>query len=471
MPDISNEILARLREILGAEGATDDPAEIAPHLIELRGRWRGQTPLLLKPTNTDEVSRILALCHETRTPVVPQGGNTGLVGGQIPTRGELLLSLERMNKIGPVSAAEQSIEVGPGAILKAVQDAADAAGMYFPLSLAAGGSCTIGGNLATNAGGVNVLRYGMARELVLGLEVVLADGRILDLMRGLRKDNTGYDLKQIFIGAEGTLGIITRAKLRLHPKNTQHITVFIKLSSISEALPLLRAIQAATGGMVSAFELVPEEGFALVLEHIPGTSVPFADYSGWSVLFEVAHSAGPGIKDAVEGVLAEAMEGGAVTEAVVAKNERDRQAFWRLREAIPEAQRKAGPSISNDISVQPHDIPELITRSYRAIERAMPGARPFSFGHVGDGNIHLAVRAPLGQEDPFLGRRAKIEDAINEEVERLGGSISAEHGLGLAKNNVISRYKSAAEIAVMRSLKAALDPRNILNPGKLLPDG
>jgi FAD/FMN-containing dehydrogenase len=289
-------------------------------------------------------------------------------------------------------------------------------------------------------------------------------------MRGLRKDNTGYDLKHLFIGAEGTLGIITGTKLRLHPKNTQHITVFIKLLSVNEAAPLLRALEAVTGGMVSAFELVPGEGLDLVVEHIPGTSAPFDDYSGWSVLLEVSHSAGPGIDEAVERVLAEAIERGSVTDAVVAKNERDRQTFWRLREAIPEAQRKAGPSISNDISVQPHDIPELIARAYRAIEEAVPGARPFSFGHVGDGNIHLAVRAPLGQEESFLSWRTRIEEAINEEVERLGGSISAEHGLGLAKNNVITRYKSETEIAVMRSLKAALDPRNILNPGKLLPD-
>ena len=469
MAPVPEDVIVELKELLGPAGATDDPGEIAPHLVELRQRWRGSTPLLLKPKSTEEVSRILELCYARGVPVVPQGGNTGLVGGQIPASGELLLSLERMRAISEVLPEQGSVVAEAGAVLKDVQNAADAEGMYFPLSLAAEGSCTIGGNLATNAGGINVLRYGMARDLVLGLEVVLADGRVLDLMRGLRKDNTGYDLKQLFIGAEGTLGIITRAKLKIYPKNDRYLTAFVKFPTIEHGLELLVALQRASGGLVTAYELISGDSIALVLKHVPGATAPFGDYSGWSVLFDIAYPAAWDLTPAVEGVLASAFESGGVADAVIAKGERERQAFWRLREAIPEAQRKDGPSISNDIAVQPALIPELIRRAYAAIEVVLPGARPFSFGHLGDGNIHLAVRAPLGGEDALESRRDAIEKVILDEVDRLGGSISAEHGLGLAKNNAIARYKSAAEIAVMRSLKAALDPRNILNPGKVLP--
>jgi FAD/FMN-containing dehydrogenase len=467
---VSSDVVQRLRDLLGPQGSTGEISEIAPHLTELRGRWRGETPLLLKPASTEQVSAILKICHETRTPIVPQGGNTGLVGGQIPTRGELLLSLERMNKIGEVHPGDASLEAEAGAILRDVQVAADAASMYFALSLAAEGSCTIGGNLSTNAGGVNVLRYGMVRHLVLGLEVVLADGSILEMMRGLQKDNTGYDLKQLFIGAEGTLGIITRARLKIYLKNHHHLTGFVKLLTIDDALPLLHRLQAASGGSVTAFELVPGEAIDLVTLHIPGIQAPFADHSGWSVLFEISTPSRQGQDEEIETILSASLEDGAITDAVIAKNEKERQDLWRLRETIPEAQRKAGPSISNDISVQPSNIPLLIDRAYAAIEQVLPGARPFSFGHVGDGNIHLAVRAPESRDAELLARREEIETAINDEVYRLGGSISAEHGLGIAKNNSIARYKSPEEIAVMRSLKAALDPRNILNPGKVLPD-
>ncbi len=469
MHNVSSDIIDRLRGAVDAGGATTDAAEISPHLKEWRNRWFGQTPLLLKPADTAAVARILAICNETRTPVVPQGGNTGLVGGQIPTQGEILLSLERMNKIRAISPDDNMITVEAGAILEKVQDAADAADRLFPLSLAAEGSCTIGGNIATNAGGINVLRYGMTRDLVLGIEVVLADGRILDLMRSLRKDNTGYDLKQVFIGAEGTLGIVTAATLKLFPKPSGYAVAYAALSSVEDAVDLLNRTQGATGNLVTAFELLPRSGLDLVLKHIDGTIDPLPGHGGWSVLIEMPTSSAFDTTTILEDALATAVEDGLVVDAVFAKNERDREALWRLRETMPEAQRLDGPSISNDIAVRLGDIPRLIANAYAAIEKVLPGCRPFSFGHVGDGNIHLAVRAPEGQADALLSARSEIEAVILNEVDRLGGSISAEHGLGLAKNDINARYKSEAELDLMRALKTVFDPNNILNPGKLIP--
>ena len=469
MSAIPQEVLDRLREAAGQGGATSDPDEIGPHLREWRGRWYGRTPLMLRPSSTSQVARILSVCFETGTPIVPQGGNTGLAGGQIPSQGEVLLSLARLNRIRSISAEDNHIVAEAGAILANVQQAAAAAGRLFPLSLAAEGSCTIGGNLSTNAGGINVVRYGMARDLVLGLEVVLADGRVLDLMRGLRKDNSGYDLKQLFIGAEGTLGVITAAVLKLYPKAAGFVTVYAAISDVGHAVDLLNRVQDATGSLVTAFELIPRFGLDLVLKHIAGIADPIPGHAGWSLLIEVSNPSAFDATVIVESTLARAAEDGLVLDAAFAKSERDRQALWRLREAIPEAQRLDGASIANDVSVAPVRIPQLIAGTYAAIELALPGARPFSFGHVGDGNIHLAVRAPQGQDDALIAAREKIETAILDEVHRLGGSISAEHGLGQAKNETITRYKSAAEIEVMRTFKAALDPKNILNPGKVLP--
>jgi FAD/FMN-containing dehydrogenase len=468
-PTISNEVLDRIRQTLGSSGVSDNAAELEPHLTEWRNRWHGTTPLLLKPASTGEVSSVLEICFETNTPVVPQGGNTGLVGGQIPTQGELLLSLERMTKIRAVWPQDNVISVEAGAVLRDVQSAAEQAGRLFPLSLGAEGSCTIGGNLSTNAGGTNVLRYGTSRDLVLGLEVVLADGRVLNMMKGLRKDNSGYDLKQLFVGAEGTLGIITAAMLKLFPNTSSYTTVFASLSGVDAAVELLNRVQFSAANSVTAFELIPRYGLELVLKHIPQTNDPLPDDREWSVLMEISNSAAFDATEALEEGLARAVEDGLVTNAVFAKSERDRHALWRLREAIPEAQRIDGASISNDISVQPSKIPELIANSYRAIEKVFSGALPFAFGHLGDGNIHLAVRAVKGRDEALLSARAAIEEAVFEEVNRLCGSISAEHGLGLAKNEMIVRYKSAAEIELMKRLKTALDPKNILNPGKVVP--
>jgi FAD/FMN-containing dehydrogenase len=463
-------IAQRLKDAAGPGGWSEDASEIAPHLAEWRGRWAGITPLLLKPDATANVARILAICNETGTPIVPQGGNTGLVGGQIPTRGEVLLSLTRMNRIRAISTEDNTLIAEAGVVLANVQKAAGDAGRLFPLSLAAEGSCTIGGNVSTNAGGVNVLRYGMTRDLMLGLEVVLANGHVLELMRGLRKDNTGYDLKQLFIGAEGTLGIVTAAMLKLFPKPAGYTTVLAALGDVGAAVELLNRLQEATGGLVTAFELMQRRALDLVIKHIPGTVDPFPAHTGWSVLIEVSNPTAFDATEALEQGLARSLEDGSMVDAVFAKNARDRAALWRLRESIPEAQRQDGASISNDISVPLSRIPAFIAAGEEAVRRVLPEARSFTFGHAGDGNLHFAVQAP-GHDAALLAARDAIERAVHETTRKFNGSISAEHGLGLAKNEAIALYKSADEIALMRALKATLDPNNILNPGKLLPSG
>ena len=470
MSILDSSTAAKLKEAAGPGGWSEDQNEIAPHLAEWRGRWRGVTPLLLKPASVDHVRRILAVCNETNTAVVAQGGNTGLVGGQIPTRGEVLLSLARLNAIRAVSATENTLVAEAGVVLANAHKAAESVGRIFPLSLAAEGSCTLGGNVSTNAGGVNVLRYGMMRDLVLGLEVVLASGGLLELMRGLRKDNTGYDLKQLFIGAEGTLGIITAVMVKLFPKPAGFATVLAALSNPGIAVELLNRLQEATGGLVSAFELMQQRALDLVFEHIPGAANPFANRYDWIVLVEVSNPTAFDATEALEQALASGMEQGLVLDAVVAKSAREREAIWRLRESIPEAQRQAGASVANDISVPLSRIADFIIAAEKAVRGVLPKAYPFTFGHVGDGNLHFAVGAP-GYDSELLAKRNEIERAVWEAVLTLGGSISAEHGLGLAKNEAIARYKSAEEITLMRALKQALDPKNRLNPGKLLPQG
>jgi FAD/FMN-containing dehydrogenase len=468
MTQLDAAIAQRLKSAAGPGGWSEDAGTIAPFVREFRGRWQGHTPLLLMPGTTQAVSRILSICNETGTQVVPQGGNTGLVGGQIPHRGEVLLSLNRMTRIRQVSPEENILIAEAGVVLQAAQEAASTAGRLFPLSLAAQGSCTIGGNISTNAGGVNVLRYGMMRDLVLGLEVVLADGRVLDLMRGLRKDNTGYDLKQLFIGAEGTLGIITAAVLKLFPKPSGYSTALAAISGPDIAVDLLNRLQDATGGKVTAFELMEGRALDLVVKHIAGSSVPLAGRPDWTVLIEVSNPSAFDATQALQEALAEAIERGTVSDAVFAKSERERQALWRLRETIPEAQRLDGASIANDISVPLSRIAGFIASASAAVRKALPSARPFSFGHIGDGNIHFAIQAP-GDDAALNAARGMLERIVQDETARLNGSISAEHGLGIAKNEAASRYKSEAEIDIMRALKRTFDPKNILNPGKLLP--
>ena len=460
------ETLARLKAALGPKGFSEDPAEIAPHLEEWRSKYKGRSTLLLKPATAAEVSAILAICNETGTAVVPQGGNTGLVGGQIPFDGEVLLSTARMNRVRALDASALTLAVEAGVVLAAAQQAAEAHGLLFPLSLAAEGTATIGGNLSTNAGGVAVLRYGMMRDLVLGLEVVLADGRVLDRMTGLRKDNTGYDLKQLFIGAEGTLGIITAAVLKLFPKPEKRTTAFVAVPSPDAAVALLSQMQAATGGLISAFEIMPKLGLHLVLQYIPQTKNPLSQPSDWYVLLEAGSGGGFALDDIVEGALYESDFAG---EAVLARSEAQRENMWKLRESMSEAQKREGASIKHDVSVPVGAIPRFLETATAAVLKTVPGARPVSFGHIGDGNIHFNFSAPVGGDaDAFLARWEEIQRIVHDIVHEFGGSISAEHGIGVQKRDQLPRYKSAVEMDLMRTLKRTLDPKNILNPGKVV---
>ncbi|MDE3114095.1 MAG: FAD-binding oxidoreductase [Pseudomonadota bacterium] len=466
---ISAEILARLKTAAGPKGFSEDEAEIAPHLVEWRSKYQGKTPLLLKPANTADVSKILAICNETQTPVVPQGGNTGLVGGQIPFAGEVLLSLSRMKAIRSVDREGMHLIAEAGSVLADVQKAADDAGQYFPLSLASEGSCTIGGNLSSNAGGVNVLRYGNARDLVLGAEVVLADGRVLDLLRTLRKDNTGYDLKQLFIGAEGTLGVITAAALKLFPKPVERATAFVAVEGPAAAVRLLGRLQDATGGLVSAFELMPRIGLEFVCAHIPSCRDPLAAPSPWYVLIEATSGHAGLLSGLFENTIAAAIESGLASDAVIASSEAQREALWRLRESLSESQKYEGGSIKHDVSVPVRDIPAFIAEGSALAEKLVPGVRPVPFGHLGDGNIHFNLSVPKGADNAtYLARWEEISRAVHDLVHRFGGSISAEHGLGVMKRDEILRYKSQTEMDVMRTLKRTLDPNGILNPGKVV---
>jgi FAD/FMN-containing dehydrogenase len=460
------DTVARLKDAAGPKGWSDDASEIAPHLTEWRGKYQGKSTLLLKPDSTEAVAKILAICNETRTAVVPQGGNTGLVGGQIPFDNEILLSLSRMNRIRSVDAPGMNMIAEAGATLAAVQDAAAKAGRLFPLSIASEGSATIGGNVSTNAGGVHVLHYGNTRDLVLGIEAVLADGRVLNMLRTLRKDNTGYDLKQLFIGAEGTLGIVTAVALKLFPQPAERVTALIAVREPQSAVELLSRLQAATGGAMSAFELMPRVGLEFVLAHIPQTIDPLAKPSPWYVLAEASGGANSHLEEAMENSLSSA---DLVTDAVIAKSDTQRAALWKLREAMSEAQKPEGGSIKHDVSVPIKDIPAFLKEGIAAVEKMAPGVRPVPFGHLGDGNIHFNFTVPKnGDNAAFLARWNEIQDAVHDIVNRYHGSISAEHGLGIMKVHEIERYKSAAELDVMRALKRTLDPNNILNPGKVV---
>jgi FAD/FMN-containing dehydrogenase len=466
---MNSDARERLKAASGPNGFSEDPAEIAPHLEEWRSKYKGHSPLLLKPATTQQVSAILAICDATATPIVPQGGNTGLVGGQIPYDGEVLLSLARMNRIRALDRDGHTAIAEAGVILADMHREAADAGLMFPLSLASEGSCTIGGNISTNAGGVNVLRYGMMRDLVLGIEVVLADGRVLDLLRTLRKDNTGYDLKQLFIGAEGTLGIVTAAALKLFPKPAARATALVAVPTPAAAIQLLSRLQAATGGMVSAFELIPRIAISFVTAHIPNTRDPLGAPSPWYVLAEVASAAAFDVGAALEEALASAAGDGIVTDAAIAASDAQREALWALRENISEAQKKEGSSIKHDVSVPIAAIPAFMAEATAAALKIVPGARPVSFGHLGDGNIHFNFNSPKpGVDTAFLARWDDVQTAVHDIVRKYGGSISAEHGIGVMKREALAHYKSADEIELMRMLKRSFDPKNILNPGKVV---
>ena len=469
-----SNVFARLKAAVGEKGFTEDPRDIAPHLEEWRGRSHGRSALLLKPATTGQVSAILAICHQSGTPIVPQGGNTGLVGGQIPLHGEILLSLKRMNHIHAIDAPGMTLVAEAGVTLKQAQQAAAAERLLFPLSLGSEGSCTIGGNISTNAGGNHVLRYGMMRALVLGLEVVLADGRVLPMLKSLHKDNTGYDLKQLFIGAEGTLGIVTAASLRLFPRPAQMVTAFAAVPSPAAALSLLGHMQTRTGGLLSSFELVSRPTLELVLKNIPGTRDPLAAPSPWYVLMEVSGGAGASLETLTQSALEEAMSAALVSDATVAQNQAQARSFWHMRETISEAEKREGVSIKHDISVPVASIPTFIAEATAVVLEKFPGARPVCFGHMGDGNLHFNFSAPPkgngnGGDAAFAAQWDEMQLVVHDIVKDYEGSISAEHGIGQMKRDVLPRYKSSEELDAMRALKAAFDPKNILNPGKTVP--
>src|SRR5438067_1220606 len=452
-----------LGEIVGARNVLTAPEDTKPYFTDWRRQYSANAECVVRPASTSEVSAVIALCAREKIAVVPQGGNTGLVGGSVPTgeRREIVLSLARMNRILAIDVLNDTATVEAGCVLAAVQRAADDAGRLFPLSLAAEGSCQIGGNLSTNAGGVNVLRYGTAREQVLGLEVVLPDGRVWNGLRGLRKDNTGYDLKQLFLGAEGTLGVITAAVLRLHPKPSATVTAWIALDDPASAMELLAFLRERLGERVSAFELLARNCIDAVLAFAPGTQDPLARPYAWYVLVDIADSGEEsGLRERVEGALAAAAEHGALADAVVAQSGEQARALWRIRETVPEAQ---FTNVKHDISVPISKVAQFIEHAGARLAARYPDVRAYAFGHVGDGNIHYNV----GPER-LVTERAPINRIVYDTVAELDGSISAEHGLGQLKREEIRAHKAAIELELMRTLKQALDPRGLMNPGKVL---
>jgi FAD/FMN-containing dehydrogenase len=464
--------LDRFRALLGPAQVLTEPADQARYLVEWRDLFRGETSAVLRPGTTAEVAAVVALAAETGTPVVPQGGNTGLVGGQIPVpgSGELVLSLERLNRIRSVDPAGNTLVAEAGCTLDQVHAAAAAADRLFPLTLASQGSCRIGGNVATNAGGTAVLAYGNTRDLVLGLEVVLADGRIWNGLRRLRKDNAGYDLKQLFIGSEGTLGIVTAAVLKLFPRPAETAVAIAGLPSASAALALLARAKAAAGFGLTGFELMIGEAMDFALRHLPRARPPTAGRHPWYVLLEISGGTADGSARALlEDCLSQAIEAGEVDDAAVAESLAHGAEFWHLRHGLSEVQKFEGGSIKHDVSVPLADLPAFLDAAIVAVKAAFPGSRPVPFGHMGDGNIHFNVSQPLGADKAaFLAGWGAMNAVVHEVVRRYGGSIAAEHGVGRLKRALLAEHKDPVELDLMRTLKAALDPKGVLNPGRVV---
>ena len=471
---IDTFIVDRFRALVGPHDSVVDPDRIAPRLVDWRGQKRGASPLLLTPADTETLAAIVRLAVETRTPLVPQGGNTGLVGGATPEADGLsiLVSMERMNRIRVLDADDFSVVAEAGVVLSALHDAVSGVDRQFPLSLGAKGSATIGGLVSTNAGGTQVLRHGPMRSLVLGIEAVLPDGSVLDQLRPLRKDNSGYDIKQLLIGAEGTLGFVTAAALRLVPTPRDVATAFAAVTSPDAALALLGRLRAATGDCVDSFELVPRAAVDLVVRHVPGTRDPLVGAHAWYVLVE-ATSAAPGdaMRRALEAGLGKAIDEGLVADAAIAESRAQAENLWRLRETIAEAERVDGPSVKHDISVPVADMPRFMAEAGAVIELewAALGARVFAFGHLGDGNVHFNVKTDApGPRAELMAVRHAISDRVYDLVAAFGGSISAEHGIGTSKAAALARLGDPAKLAAMHAVKAALDPIGIMNPGKIL---
>jgi FAD/FMN-containing dehydrogenase len=469
---ITEALAAELKSIVGERGFVDAPSEMAPFENDWRDMYHGKSALVLKPANTDEVSRVVKVLSNAGIAIVPQGGNTSLCGASVPDASgtQVVVSLSRLNKVRAIDPENNTMTVEAGCVLATLQAAADSADRLFPLSLAAEGSCEIGGNLSTNAGGTAVLRYGNTRDLVLGLEVVLPDGQVWNGLRGLRKDNTGYDLKHLFIGAEGTLGIITAAVLKLFPKPRSRATAIVAVEAPQMAVALLTWLRKTCGERVTGFELLSRICIELVVRHMPGQRDPFRDRHPWYVLVELSDSTeGPALATLFEDALGGAASDGLLRDAVIASSETQRSAMWQIRENVPEAQKLDGVSVKHDVSVPVSSVPAMIDEASRRLEERFPDIRIVAFGHVGDGNVHYNVSKSEAQEAKvFFEQAPEVNHIVYDVVNSFGGSISAEHGLGVLKREEIKRYKSALELELMRTVKRALDPKGLMNPGKVL---
>jgi len=463
--------LTSLSDILGSDGVLTDAADIEPYLVDHRHLYHGRALTVAVPRSVEQISRLLAHCNANRIGIVPHGGNTSYCGGATPDESgqQLVLSLKRLNQIRRIDPLNYSLTVEAGCILADVQRAADDAERLFPLSLGSEGTCQIGGNLSTNAGGTSVLRYGMMRDLVLGLEVVLADGRVLSTLSELRKDNTGYDIKALFLGAEGTLGVITAATLKLFPKVRTAATAFAAVPSVQAAVELLARLREASGDRVSSFELVPRIGIELTTRHIPGVTDPLKQPYEWHVLCELTSSrSADNLDEVLTEALGAAFEANWVLDAAVAQNDRERAAFWKIRETIPEAQRLHGPSLKHDISLPITSLPQFMKRAGDWVRDNVPDGILVAYGHVGDGNLHFNINQKPGTTQAFLARESSIKRVIHDMAREFNGSFSAEHGIGRLKVGELERYAPPVELDLMRAVKQALDPNGILNPGKVL---
>lgn len=467
-----NDFLNQCIDAVGAPHVLTDEADIAGYVTDWRRRFTGKAQAVIKPGSAEEVAAVVRLCGEFKVPIVPQGGNTGLVVGSVPDESgmAIVLSLTRLNRIRSVDTINNTMTVESGCVLEQVQNAAAEAGRLFPLSLAAEGSCTIGGNLSTNAGGVAVLRYGNTRELCLGLEVVTPQGEIWNGLKGLRKDNTGYDLRDLFIGAEGTLGIITAAVLKVFPQPKARLTALAAMNTADDALHLLSLAQERCGATLTAFELMSDIYMQLVAKHFPQVKLPFGQRSPQYVLLELSDSESEEhANEMLENVIGEALEQGLIQDAVVASSIAQSNGLWNLREHISLAQAAEGKNIKHDISVPISDIGEFIKLTDRALDQAFPGCRMVTFGHLGDGNLHYNVSPPENtSDDEFIRHQDAINLIVHDSVHRFRGSISAEHGLGALKRDEIRRYKSEVEMNLMQTIKRALDPLGLMNPGKVI---
>jgi FAD/FMN-containing dehydrogenase len=478
MPDTAalasfDRLIEAIRSVVGDRGLLTDPADTAGYSEDWRKLYQGRTRAVIRPGTTAEIAEVVRLCVASGTPIVPQGGNTSMVGGAVPAEdgSELVLSTARLNRIRDLDLVDLTLTIESGVTLKAAQIAAADAGCLLPLSISSEGTAQIGGVLAVNAGGNNTVRYGNARDLVLGLEVVLPDGTVWNGLRRLRKDNTGYCLRQLFVGSEGTLGIITAAVLKLAPRPREVAVALCGVENADAALELFSRVQAHDAASISAFELMSGLGMSFVLRHIPNAMLPLAQPAPFYTLVELATPReGAGLRQSLEGLLEQALTDGIIQDAAIAESEAQRAAIWRLREEHSEAQKREGASVKNDVSVPVSKVPAFIGKATAACEALMPGVRVVPFGHMGDGNIHFNLEQPI-DADPawFLAQDHAIMDAVNEVVREFDGSFSAEHGIGKLKPYMMPDWRGGAELALMRRIKAALDPQGIMNPGKVLP--